>query len=57
MKLRHHDEETATPARARDIIVIMIGAVLVRVCGERYLAMNYNNSLNYNNWRIQVANA
>ena len=24
---RHHDEETATPARARDIIVIMIGAV------------------------------
>jgi hypothetical protein len=24
---RHHDEETAPPARARDIIVIMIGAV------------------------------
>ena len=23
----NHDEETATPARARDIIVIMIGAV------------------------------
>jgi hypothetical protein len=24
---RHHDEETAPPAPARDIIVIMIGAV------------------------------
>ena len=29
---RHHDEETATPARARDIIVIMIGAVSSANC-------------------------
>ena len=28
----HHDEETATPARARDIIVMMIGAVSSANC-------------------------